>query len=275
MFVHRHYDSDITQSDATIKHNAAQRENEHADALSRQYVGLNATIQQKRKELEQIHANQGFAITTDMKANQKIILNEILFLQQKLKEVHDELTRAQNVVNARAAQIEDRREWNRDQQQQVAAAAAAAKDEAIDADRREKIRRARVMYDKELQQYKDAVRYVNVHQPKGWGWASFLPSFPFAFGSKIPEWQLTGDEDETEINGKESLLNAEIQKYYEANPVLKGIPFETLQAVRPQPPRASSPLPGRGGKSKRRTKKGKGKGKGKNARPCRRSTCRH
>jgi hypothetical protein len=270
IFAHPHYDSGNTQSDATIEYEAAQREKNHADALLQQSVNLNDTIRQKQKELEQIHKNQGFAITTDMNANQDRILDDILFSEQQLTKVDEELPRAQYVVNARAAQIEA---LNRDQRQQVAAAAAAAaaaKDAAINADRRKKIGNARDMYDKELQQYNDAVRYVNVHEPKGWGWASFLPSFPF--GSKIPEWQLTGDENETEINRKESLLNAEITRYYNAHPILKGIPVETLQAVRPQPPpRAKSPPPqGGGGKSKRRTKKGKGK----NARPCRRSTCR-
>jgi hypothetical protein len=272
-FAHRHYDSGIRQSDATKEYNAAQREKNHAEDLLQQSIDLNDTIGQQQKELAQIHKNQGFAITQDMNANQDKILRDISLLNQQRREVDEKLPRAQNAVNERAVENEYR---IRAQRQQVAAAAAAADDAnnaAIAADRHGKLDKARDDYEKELKKYMDVVRYVREHKQKEWvGWAySFLPSYPF--GKKKPAWQLDEGDDENKIKEKYWLLHEEIQKYYEANPILKDISFDALRAVQPQPPRAKSPPP-RGGKSRRRTKKGKGNGKGKNARPCRRSTCR-
>ena len=263
------HDSGNTQSDATIEHETAQREKNHADTLLQQSIELNATLRQKQKELDQIYAKPGFAITPAMNANQERILRDISLLKQQIREVDEKLPRAQNAVNERAVENEYR---IRAQQQQVAAA-AAAKDAAIAADRHGKLDKARDDYEKELKKYMDVVRYVHSKKQKEWvGWAySFLPSYPF--GKKKPAWQLDEGDDENKIKEKYWLLHEEIQKYYEANPILKDISFDALRAVQPQPPRAKSPPP-RGGKSRRRTKKGKGNGKGKNARPCRRSTCR-
>ena len=236
---------------------------QNSSALHNQFVNLTAQVQEAENEL-----SEGVNFPERAK--------KLVELRQKLAAVDKRWGESQTLVNTLHQELDkanqDRREWNRDQQQQVAAA-AAAKDAAIAAAQSEKLDKARDDYEKELQKYMDVVRYVHSKKQKEWvGWAySFLPSYPF--GKKKPAWQLDEGDDENKIKEKYWLLHEEIQKYYEANPILKDISFDALRAVQPQPPRAKSPPP-RGGKSRRRTKKGKGNGKGKNARPCRRSTCR-
>lgn len=261
IFAHGHYNSGITQSDEEKIASAEQ----NSAALHNQFVKLTAQVQEAENEL-----SEGVNFPERAK--------KLVELRQKLAAVDKRWGESQTLVNTLHQELDkanqDRREWNQDQQQQVAAA-AAAKDAAIAAAQSEKLDNARKDYNKELQKYMNAVRYVQANDNSWKKWAaSYLPPSPF--GKKNPAWQawqLTGNEDENEIKEKYWLLHAEITRYYEANPILKDISFDALRAAQPQPPRAKSP-PRWGGKSKRRTKKGKGNGKGKNARPCRRSTCR-
>jgi hypothetical protein len=203
-------------------------------ALYNQFVKLTAQVQEAEKE----HS---------VGVNFPETAKKLVELKQKLAAVDKRWGESQTLVNTLHQELdkanEDRREWNRDQQQQVAAA-AAAKAEAIDADRREKIGKARSEYNKQLQEYYDLKNKIELASPwktQAKWMASYVPVANRLVKPTVPEseWELNDDDDPNEISRKKWLI-------YDAMSTLSG------------------------GKSKRRTKKGKGK----NARPCRRSTCR-
>jgi hypothetical protein len=246
-FAHRHYDSGNTQSDATIEHEAAQREIAIAANLSTQHALLETKLMECRDSLLKIIRTQQkmddrtsecakalnlqnceidenvLQITPlpsleeisevgRFKITQEIQkkYNETADLQNKLSEVDNELMRAQHLVNARDQRQREEKDAQTVAQTKWNRQLARNKEmatSAIEQAERVKLDKARDEYNTVLEKYQKAARYLKFIQNKE-EVKTKIPDFD------LGKWTLTDEANKNLIDDKKHNFIAEYGPYF-------------------------------------------------------------
>jgi len=203
-----HYDSG-GKSDTTIEREAAKRENANADRLAGEFERLTKLITQKSNEISKIYANNGFAITQEMRKKQAATQHEILTLQTKLSEVYEQLGKAQNLVNIRAQREDAEKEARTHAQMKLNEQRALDQEmatKAIEQAERDKLYKSIEEYNTLLEKYQKAAKWLRHINSK-----TQIPD-----GLLDDQWKLTDHELENKelIDAKKWNLQSMYGKHF-------------------------------------------------------------